>query len=136
MVWLPAITCLAVTGSRKIPSLKTNKEDKSNVKKLAFKNMVDSQHFVFIAQSAKPLRGNFRNLTSQYDVTISNDTMVSYLPYFGRAYTAPITPSEIGTGLHINQFAYEVNFRAKKMRGLYQLSQRIARTFSNISLQL
>ena len=70
--------------------------------------MVDSQHFVFVAQSASPLRGSFRNLTSQYDVTVSNDTMESYLPYFGRAYTAPITPSESGLNFTSTNFSYEV----------------------------
>src|SRR5664279_4274207 len=69
-----------------------NTSEKDNSKKISFKNMVDSQHFVFVAQTASPLRGGFRNLTSIYDVRVRKDTLVSYLPYFGRAYIAPIDP--------------------------------------------
>ena len=70
--------------------------------------MVDSQHFVFVAQSVIPLRGQFRNLTSVYDVNISKDTLVSYLPYFGRAYSAPLNPSESGLNFTSTNFSYTV----------------------------
>ncbi|MEP6951534.1 MAG: DUF4251 domain-containing protein [Ginsengibacter sp.] len=82
--------------------------DKSDPKKIAFKNMVDSQHFVFVAQSVSPLRGRFRNLTSSYDVNISKDTMICYLPYFGRAYSAPIDPSSGGLDFTSTNFSYSV----------------------------
>ena len=75
---------------------------------MSFKTMVDSQHFVFVAQSVIPLRGRFRNLTSLYDVSISKDTMVSYLPYFGRAYSAPINPSDAGLDFTSTNFLYSV----------------------------
>jgi len=48
--------------------------------------MIDSQRFVFDAQSVSPMRGGYRNLTSAYDVTVSKDSLVSYLPFFGRSY--------------------------------------------------
>jgi Domain of unknown function (DUF4251) len=54
------------------------------------------------------LRGSFRNLTSPYDVTISKDTMVSYLPYFGRAYTAPMGTTESGLNFTSTNYSYTV----------------------------
>ena len=103
------ITCLAVITFSQCSTAQKNSEDKNDSKKLAFKNMVDSQHFVFVAQSVTPLRGRFRNLTSEYDVSISKDTMVSYLPYFGRAYTAPLNPSEAGLDFTSTNFSYSVS---------------------------
>ncbi len=72
------------------------------------KNMVDSQKFVFVAESVNPLHGRYRNLTSSYDVSVFKDSLVSYLPYFGRAYTAPINPSEGGINFTSSNFSYDV----------------------------
>jgi Domain of unknown function (DUF4251) len=102
------MTCLAVITYCQSVIAQNNSADKSDPKKLAFKNMVDSQHFVFTAQSVTPLRGQFRNLTSSYDVSISKDTMISYLPYFGRAYTAPVDPSKGVLNFTSTSFSYSV----------------------------
>ena len=108
------ITCFAALTFSQYSTAQTNAEDKSSAKKLAFKNMVDSQHFVFVAQSVTPLRGRFRNLTSEYDVRVSKDTLISYLPYFGRAYTAPLDPSETGLNFTSTNFSYSVAPGKKK----------------------
>lgn len=70
------------------------------------KNMIDSQKFIFIAEMVNPLRGRNRHLTSRYDVAVSHDTLVSYLPYFGRAYTAPLNSSESGIQFTSTDFSY------------------------------
>lgn len=36
-----------------------------------------------------PMRGNSKTLTSNYSVEIRNDSVLSYLPYFGVAYSIP-----------------------------------------------
>ena len=81
---------------------------KSDVRKQSIKNMIDSQHFTFIAQSVTPLRGRFRNLTSIYDVRIKGDTLKSYLPYFGRAFSAPINETESPLDFTSTDFSYTV----------------------------
>ena len=83
--------------------------DDKNARKPAIKQMIDSHNFVFVAQSVTPLRGRFRNLTSEYDVKVAGDTMVSYLPYFGRAYSAPLNPSEAGLNFTSTNFSYTVS---------------------------
>ena len=51
---------------------------------------IANDNWIFIADRALPQRGRTRNLTGQYEVRCSKDTIVSYLPYFGRAYSAPV----------------------------------------------
>ena|SRR6185312_4770646 len=85
------------------------KNKKNDDKKIAFKNMVDSQHFVFEAQAVTPLRGNFRNLTSLYEVRVTKDSLISYLPYFGRAYSAPINQTKSSLDFTSTNFSYSVS---------------------------
>jgi len=90
-------------------STKDNKASKeSNVK-----NMVDAGNYVFVAQTALPVRGGMRQLTSYYDLKVSKDTIVSALPYFGRAYTAPIDPTEGGINFTSTNFNYTTTERKK-----------------------
>jgi hypothetical protein len=86
---------------------------KTDAKKLVYKNMVDSQHFIFSAQSANPLRGGYRMLTSPYDVTVTKDSLISYLPYYGRAYSTSYNPSEPTLSFTSTRFSYSVTPRKK-----------------------
>lgn len=70
------------------------------------KDMIDSKKFMFVAEMVNPLRGRNRYLTSRYDVSVSKDSLVSYLPYFGRAYTAPLNSSEAGIQFTSTNFSY------------------------------
>lgn len=51
---------------------------------------VNAEHWVFSANQVLPQRGRSRMLTGQYQVKYNKDTLLVYLPYFGRAYSAPI----------------------------------------------
>ena len=51
---------------------------------------IATDNWIFIADRALPPRGRSRNLTGHYEVRFSKDTITAYLPYFGRAYSAPI----------------------------------------------
>jgi len=88
---------------------------KSVSKKAAVKNMIDSQQFVFEAQSVTPLRGNFRSLTSSYDVTVTKDSLRSYLPYFGRAFNPPYNPSASPLDFTSTKFSYSFSSRKKNV---------------------
>lgn len=84
-------------------------DDKATV----IKNLIDSQNYVFKAQSAMPMSGRTRQLTSDYDVKVTKIQVVSYLPYFGRTYTAPINPSDGGIQFTSKDFDYTVSPRKK-----------------------
>jgi hypothetical protein len=45
---------------------------------------------------------------SYYDLSIRKDSIVSYLPYFGRAYTAPISPSDVDFFFTSTKFTYNM----------------------------
>jgi hypothetical protein len=89
------------------------KKSQSNSKKAFFKNLVDSANFVFDAQSVMPLRGHYRNLTSPYDVTVTKDTLRSYLPYFGRAFSAVYNETNSVLDFRSTNFSYTVSAHKK-----------------------
>ena len=84
----------------------SNAEDKKAAKLAAIKNMVEGQSYVFQAQQALPLGGSTRQLTTDYDLKVTKESIASYLPYFGRAYSAPIDPSKVGIQFTSKDFDY------------------------------
>ena len=56
---------------------------------LAVENALQSRHYTVDVQMMYPNRGVGRNVTSNYSLEVKGDTLVSYLPYFGRAYSVP-----------------------------------------------
>jgi hypothetical protein len=83
------------------------KLDKASVQKV-----VNSKHFVFKAQTVLPMSGTSRFLTSDYEVKLSGDSLISYLPYFGRAYSVTYGGSG-GIDFTSTKFDYEVRPRRK-----------------------
>ena len=57
---------------------------------------IENLDFRFIANHAYPIGYPSIPLTSEYDVTVMPDTIKAYLPFFGRAYRAPMNSSEGG----------------------------------------
>ena len=84
---------------------------KPNVEEIG--NMINTHRFIFVAERVNPLRGSSRILTSYYDVTVKPDTIICYLPYFGRAYQAPIDPSKGGLDFKSYKFTYNVTLEDK-----------------------
>ena len=81
-------------------------QNKKEDKQTAVRNMVELQQYVFKAQYVLPTTGSQRALTSDYDLTVSKSAVSSYLPYFGRAYVAPINPTEGGIKFNSSKFQY------------------------------
>ncbi|MDP4148546.1 MAG: DUF4251 domain-containing protein [Bacteroidota bacterium] len=81
-------------------------QDKKAAQRALIKNLIESQSYVFQAQTAMPMGGRVRQLTSDYDLTVGKASIVSYLPYFGRAYSAPIDPREGGIQFTSKDFSY------------------------------
>lgn len=71
-------------------------------------NAVMSSDFTFKATYAYPTGFRSRYLSPYYEVDVSPDTVDVYLPYFGRAYKAPINPSEGGYRFTSVDFDYTV----------------------------
>ena len=105
IAFVVALILNACSGNRKSAG--------SNTMNNSVQNMLDLQRFVFQAHSVTPLRGHFRSLTSPYDVSVSKDTLRSYLPYFGRAYSPPLNQTESALNFTSTNFSYSVS-RYKK----------------------
>ncbi len=87
-----------------------NAKDKTE----AIKQLVDGQHYVFIAQTALPMGGRIRQLTGvEYDLSVTKTSITAYLPYFGRAYSAPMDPSQSGIQFNSTAFNYTLTLRKK-----------------------
>ncbi|MDR1595029.1 MAG: DUF4251 domain-containing protein [Prevotellaceae bacterium] len=76
------------------------------------KKRIENKSFVFIAQSAIPLKSKFVSLSSSFNVKVSGDTVTAYLPYYGEAHTA-IFPGEEG-GITFNSVRNKYKMQPKK----------------------
>lgn len=84
-----------------------------NEKKSEVFDLLNSRSFVFKAQTVIPAAGSSRHLTSDYDVRVSPENIVSFLPYFGRAYSAPLDPSKAGHDFTSKDYEYILKERRK-----------------------
>ena len=80
-----------------------------NDKNDPLKNAVESKQYIFKARTVMPATGGTRQLTSGYDLTVRNDSVIAYLPYFGRAYQASIGKTTDGINFTSTDFSYNVN---------------------------
>jgi len=71
------------------------------------KATVNSGNFVFRAQSVSPETGIVRQLTSPFVLSVSNIDIVSDLPYYGRAYSAPVDPTQGNLQFTSKNFQYD-----------------------------
>lgn len=102
-------TCVIIFSLLNIADAQTTKQEKQAAKEAAIKKMVDSVRYVFKANYALPMRGGQKNLTSDYDLRVTQDTVEAYLPYYGRAYSAPndIYTNDGGIKFKIHKFSYD-----------------------------
>jgi len=88
-------------------------DKKQSAKDAAVADAVNSKKFTFIAQTASPMSGGIRHLTSEYTLKVSGDSVISDLPYFGRAYSAPMDPGAGGFNFATTVTDYQVKTRKK-----------------------
>jgi hypothetical protein len=77
------------------------------------KAWVDAKNYIFTAQFASPQSGLTRPLTSTYELTVRPDSVEAFLPFFGRAYSAPIGQTDGGIKFTSAKFDYKTVKRKK-----------------------
>lgn len=97
-------------------TLQATAQKERSDKDAALQKSLDARHFVFVAQTATPMRGGLQQLTSLFDLRLSNDTVISNLPYFGRAYTAPMNPAQGALTFTATATGYRVKTKKKGAR--------------------
>lgn len=88
-----------------------SKQDRKEQKEKAVKEIVDSDRIKIDVDRAVPMAGRSVNLTSPYSLEMHGDSILSFLPYFGRAYAAPYGGGE---GLTFKEVATEKEQTSKK----------------------
>ncbi len=85
----------------------------TTTKEVAIKKLVENQSYIFYATSVTPLSGRQQFLTSEYTLDVAKDSLVSYLPYFGKAYAMPIGTTDGGIKFTSTKFDYKITLRKK-----------------------
>lgn len=91
-----------------------------------YDELVQQQQYTFVARSVTPTEdsryspslmlppgSNLYQLSSGYDLRITPDSVIAYLPFFGRAYVAPMDPTKGGINFTSTKFDYQVSKRKK-----------------------
>ena len=90
-----------------------SKKEKDSAKTQLTRGLVEAKRFVFQAQFVSPMRGGRRHLTPGYTLLLSNDSLISDLPYFGRAYQAGYGSNDGGIKFTSTKFETAVKDRKK-----------------------
>jgi|SRR5690606_370210 len=89
-----------------LPGITLSAQDKTE--KAGLDQFIKNKQFVFEATTALPSNGRSRNLSFGYDLQVAPDSIISHLPYFGRAYRAPVDPRKGGIQFVSTEFDYAV----------------------------
>jgi hypothetical protein len=86
---------------------------------------VKDKRFTITVESMSPRRGGFKRLTSLYTFAVTPDTVVTDLPYAGRAYQAPMGTND--TGIKFLSKVYEFDARPGK-KGAWEITLKLKDT--------
>ena len=92
------LAVLLICGSM-TPVIAQTKKEKKQQTEQAVREAIDAKRYKIDVNRVMPMRGGSKHLTSDYSLEIRNDSIYSYLPYFGVAYTIPYGG---GKGLNFN----------------------------------
>ena len=145
---LIAIFLFSVVATNAQEEKKSRKEKKAEREAKLIeqtKKLIEAKAWQFDASQMLPAKGQSRSLTSSYSVVLKNDTVDSYLPYFGTAYSAgyggsdspmifeaPIEDYSVTDG---KKGAVIVKFKAKNKNDLVEYSFNIS-TNGSVSLSV
>lgn len=90
-------------------SAQNKKKERQAKRTEEIKQLLNDRRYIFEATYMNPMRGGARALTSDYDMHIKGDTIISYLPYYGQAYQAPMDPTKNALEFTSTKFVYSVN---------------------------
>lgn len=77
-------------------------------------SIILAQDYRFVPTTALPTQMRTVNLSYSFYLKVTPTEVSSYLPYFGRAYSAPINPSEGGIQFTSKDFSYKIEEKKNK----------------------
>ena len=105
-----------------------SKQERKEQKERVVREIVDSGRIKIDVDRAVPMAGRSVNLSCPNSLEIHGDSILSYLPYFGRAYSAPygggegLTFKEVATEKEQTsekKGSSEIKFRVKTKEDVY-----------------
>jgi len=90
-----------------------DKKEKDIANSEAVKSMVESKRYVFEADKASPMKGGIKHLDPGYTLTITPETIISDLPFFGQVNQPSMNPSDSGYKFSSTDFEYTTANRKK-----------------------
>ena len=92
----------------------SKREIREKKKAEEIQKLIDQKRFTFIVQTVQPMRGGtVFNQSTGFELTVKKDTLNSYLPYFGRAFTAPMNSTDSPLTFTTTEFSYTVEKKKK-----------------------
>ena len=111
---LTSAVLLGVFAVFSFNALQAQSEKERKVKEeMEIKASITAQNYIFKAQTLLPMNGGTRYLNGDYDLSVSVDKIVSFLPYMGRIYTTPIDPANGPLRFTSTDFTYVVQTKKK-----------------------
>jgi hypothetical protein len=122
----------------------TAKQIKQQEKATRITNKINDRKYTFIAEYVQPLGGIQRYLTSDYDLRVTKDSVIAFLPYFGRVYMdVPYNSTDDGIKFTSTKFDYKIEPKKKggwiitiKLNDVRRTSQLILEAFPGGSATL
>ena len=71
------------------PVMAQSRNEKKAQTERAVKEAIVAKQYKISVNHMQPMRGGSRTLTSDYSLEVKNDSVFSYLPYFGVGYSIP-----------------------------------------------
>ena len=78
------------------------------------RKILEEKRYSFEPTSMTPMRGSTRQITGGFSLDVQGDTLRVYLPYIGRAYSAPYGSSDAGYDFTSTNYEYEIKEGKKK----------------------
>ncbi len=101
-------------------------------------SLLASSQYVFKLQNVLPMNGRTIFVTGGFELRLNKDTLSSYLPYYGRAYIAPINPGDAGLNFISTDFNYsifasakdgwDISFKPKESRNINSMRLHVSST--------
>jgi hypothetical protein len=108
------VLLLIVGAGLNIASAQSTKSAKKAAKEMAVKGKINGQRYTFLANYMLPQRGSGKSLTDNYDLRVTKDSVIAFLPYYGRAYyDVPYGGADGGIKFTSTKFSYEVKDKKK-----------------------
>jgi len=77
------------------------------------KSLMDSKKYVFQAEDAYPMKGGIIHLDRGYNVSVTPESIISHLPYYGQVTQASIDQADAGFKFTSSSFEYNQDDRKK-----------------------